>query len=188
MSFFIINREPVFIPWNRYRELSREFTKDKDPIDKISAHIEGEANNELSRMFLDYLDKEYENNPEEFDNEYANFSLKGEDAKDNIWNLIYDYSVFYNFPLLYDARNFPEILTKNFSEFTHPMGDVFYLKFKTPIISKKILFFLIKQDYHETMIQIDCKKINTIVGNLKEFEITTETYKLIFRPNLITCE
>lgn len=192
MSFFTINEEPVFIPWDKYKKLANEFTKDKDPLDKIAAYMEGDTSKELFGMFVDYLNKEYKNNPKKFNDEYVNFYLKDEEAKKNVWNLIYDYSILYNYPILYDARDFSEIATddyqRNFNEFTHPMGDVFYLKFKIPIVSKKFLFFAPKQEYSETMIRIDCKKVNTIVGNLEEFKITTAKYTLAFYPNLIICE
>lgn len=192
MSFFTINEQPVFIPWDKYKKLANEFTKDKDPLDKIAAYMEGEASEELFKKIVAYLDKEYNNNPKKFNEEYVNFCLKGEEAKENVWNLIYDYSILYNYPLLYDARDFSEIATddyqRKFNEFTHPMGDVFYLKFKIPIVSKKLLFFGPKQEYNETMIRIDCKKVDTIEGSLKEFKITTEKYQLAFYPNLIICE
>lgn len=192
MSFFTINQEPVFIPWNKYKKLTNEFTKGKDPLDKIAAYMEGDTSKELSKMFVDYLSKEYDNNPKKFDEQYVNFNLKNEEAKENTWNLIYDYSMLYNYPLLYDARDFSEILSndyqRKFNEFTYPMGDVFYLKFKIPTVPKRSIFWGHKQDYNETMIKIDCNSVNSIVGSLKGFSITTDKYKLTFYPNLLICE
>jgi hypothetical protein len=130
MPYYIINREPVFLSWQRYKVLEQEATKGKDPTWIVSSTIAGhKESEEKSELMFNVLDQKFREDPQGFHSKWVAFDLTGEEASKNVWNLLYDYCHFYGYASLSDFRDFTEKLLADYEgeAYTYPMGRVFAL-------------------------------------------------------------
>jgi hypothetical protein len=130
MPYYLINKQPVFLSWSRYRELEELVSMGKDYLWVSSSKIAGhKESKEKSELMFGILNKKYLNNPDDFNSHWIEFDFKGQEASGNAWDLLYDYCHFYGYAFLSDLRDFSEKLIADYQGelYSYPMGRVFAL-------------------------------------------------------------
>ncbi|MDP2896663.1 MAG: hypothetical protein Q8Q12_08905 [bacterium] len=54
---------------------------------------------------MTYLPKRFTDDPENFVSHYCHFDLNGQEARDNVWDLLYDYCLLNGVSVLTDLRH-----------------------------------------------------------------------------------
>ncbi|MCH7964903.1 MAG: hypothetical protein IH852_13305 [Bacteroidetes bacterium] len=171
MSYFIIDKLPVFLTSDKYNELREEATKDKDASWRVSSMIQGhKETEEKDELMYELLLKKYQEDKSGFLSKWYSFDIKDSGASINIWDLLYDYSVFYGYSYLEDFRDYPDKLISDYEgeSLLYPMGKVFcFTHFVKP---KKCWWkFRYKMNGRRIEFIIDVEKVKRINGNLTEF-------------------
>ncbi len=96
MSYYVIDRVPVFLTWARYYRLRDEIITGFEIADDCFFGIQGrnaEQAGQLSSAIKDLLQKKKEANEERFYVDWVTFDMDKAEASDNVWELLDDYSV-----------------------------------------------------------------------------------------------
>lgn len=186
MSYLIINKYPVFLSSNKYSEIEDEVCTDKDPRWRISSTIQGHIEaKEKHKLIYQSLKQKYDFNPSKFIVEWVKFDFKEEEARENVWDLIYDYSSLYGFSFLEDMRGSTDKFLEDYLGLSmiYPMGKTFVLAFsakQSPIRLKK--FFSKNISLIRLAINIECVK--RIIGELSDFIIDHNNIRIRCYQNL----
>lgn len=185
MSYYIVNKQPVFLSYARHKDLEHIISKDKNSLWEISSKITGhKENKEKQKLMFNTLNKKYLDNPDKFKSEWIEFDLKGKEASENVWDLLYNYCHFYGHAFLSDSRDFSEKLIADYEGelYSYPMGKVFAINHFIKFV-KWWWKFTHKVNRKTTRVIIDSMKVNCLKGNLKEFEVYFDNYKLLCDKN-----
>jgi len=181
--YHVIEKEPVFLSFEKSKLLSEETIADKSTMWKFQVHAnDGKERQESKSIEIDYLKKLYKSNPEEFREKWIYFNISGNSAKDNLYRLLNSYVLFYKKE---KTIFFRDLRQTSYNEIESRERDYEYderwpLGKKFRLLCKKGVF---KKFYFE--LEIDISKINCISGSLKEFTIQSENFEIKFSQNSI---
>lgn len=173
MSYIKIDDLNVYISAKAHKILIGEILKDETPEVRIASII---ANTKESQRFwsrlIDYLRAERSKDHKQFYEKRVKFRFTGEDAKDNLWDLFYDYCYLTGNGFLTDNRDFTERFTADYEgeALRYPMGKVFDLEF--PIknnYESGILGVLKKRSPSSFEVRINVECVKLIEGTLDSF-------------------
>jgi hypothetical protein len=186
VPYFIINRQPVFLPSERYRELEGIISEDKGPEWRIASVMAGsEESEEKSELMYDTLSRVFSEDPQHFNSHWMEFDLLGNEAAANTWDLLYDYCHYYGHAFLSDLRDIPEKLTADFlgDSYSYPMGKVFALNH---VVKPNRWWWRISRGMKGRVIRaiVDVDKVARLKGNLRRFVLYSDNYKMICGKNL----
>jgi len=117
MTFVVINRKPAYISLDKYSQMRNEY------FDNIEAW--GTLNIDLNEAIKLILKKSYKHSPGFFLDEYFWFDFRGEEARNNAWTILHDYSRYKAYCLLLDIRTDDERLRDEPQYPCYPMGKTF---------------------------------------------------------------
>ena len=177
MAYYVINKIPVFLTLDKLKTLRNYVLADKDPVYRIASMISDSPENiETKELMFNYIKQEYDKDKDKFFEDWVKFDLSHKEAKENMWDLLYDYSIYTSNCFLSDIRDQIEKIHQDFigKNFTYPMGKVFAVNFKirheNNILSK---LFYNRQHYMKIIIDVD--KVLKITGKLDDFYIFTSS-------------
>lgn len=186
MSYVIINKIPIYLSVQRFKELENEVTKDKDPIWITSSTIQGHKESiEKSELIYEFLNQKFIEDSERFLKDWLQFDFEGEEASLNVWDLLYDHCVYYGNSFLQDHRDFQEKLSSDYEgeSLIYPMGKNFTLNYRIKD-TKRLWLFQRKISYRLIQIVITTNKVYHIVGTLSNFKIYTKSFNLTCNENI----
>ena len=195
MPYYIINKKPVFLSNNRYTSLKESLLKGKTATQKVASFIRNmpEAT-ALDKSMYHFLETEYSKNPEVFHKEWVCFDLFGNDASENVWDLLYDYCYYYGITIVRDLRDFTTKLEESYEglDYNYPMGKIFVLDcyIKPLNRSRKSIFNKIRPN---VSILVNCNNTERLTGELRDFIIFSRDFivrcndkgVVVFPPNSI---
>jgi hypothetical protein len=177
MPFYIINKKPVFLTWERDNKL-REQVYGLDNV--ISSRIvqTGEKNKD-HKIFREELNRKYKESPSNFVTEWVKFDLIGEDAKYNVWDLVYDYTCYYRCGYTLDGRDEKRDANIDYSgdNYYFPQGKIFILNHYVEA-GKWYWKYTGKFKGRTVKTVIDCMKVERIIGDLSRFLIVFDNYSI----------
>lgn len=180
MSYYVINDQPVFLTWEREKALKGKALAEKSAQFRIGAIIAKTAENkEAKKLMRSYLEELYIKNPKDFYSVWAYFSMCEKDARENVWELLNDYCLYYGNAYLSDIRTVPEKLMYEHEgdPYLYPMGEAFILNHIVPT-HKWWLRYINKMADRIIKIKIEIDNISHIEGDLSNFIIYTKHINL----------
>ena len=175
MPYYNIENYKVYLSHKRGYKLDDLALAHKDRKFRSS----GRHTNEASELRFQYLSNLCRQNPEAFFSEWVEFNLRGREAQDNAWDLLYDYCHVSGIGYLADLRTKDDALMANFfgDTFTYPMGRVFALK----LLGK-----------HTIASRLGIKPRTTVTLKINTFDIvaaygTIEDFRLQFHLSKLHC-
>ncbi|SDO14954.1 hypothetical protein SAMN04487897_1099 [Paenibacillus sp. yr247] len=179
MPLFVINKIPVALTWKNDNQL-REEIFGVDGVSRSYIQIYGKKDNTY-KLQKKLLNKKCRENRDDFIKNYAMFDLSGEEASDNLWDLVYDYCAYHGSGYTSDARNFVEQLGDDYmgDNYLYPQGKVFYLDhYAAPYNLRWKLLRRKKGKIIRTV--IDARNVVRVVGSIDEFSI-------IYKDKIVKC-
>lgn len=170
MSYYVIDGIPVFLTWARYYQLRGEIIGRFEIADDCFFGVQGrnaEESTVLTSAIKELLTNKKNINEKHFYLDWVSFHLEDMEASDNIWELLYDYSVFTRncgIRSIRDAQTF--VRGKDPNTYGYSMGrliavDIYAQKSK---LARK----LFGQKRLGTLM-IDSDKVTKIQGTLDDF-------------------
>lgn len=175
MPFYKIYDKPVFITYEKSRELHIEWCKYKGlpTVGTPSITIQGsETYNEKQDFHKRFLNNLYNSNRQDFETRWFNFDIGKDQIKQNIWYLLEDYCCLSKTShLTTDHRNMGIMESLNGLDHDLPLGSSFYINNE---IKAQNLVGMIGSIFKKKFnsIKIDVYSIGRIQGNLLDFIIT----------------
>jgi hypothetical protein len=129
MPYCEINKQPVFL--SHQREVNRLALANKDATFRVSSKIAGRpAACEADQLRFQYLSELFKRDPEAFYREWVEFDLRDQEARDNAWDLLYDYCALCGIGYLVDLRSEVGTIFADLAgdSYTYPMGRIFGLR------------------------------------------------------------
>lgn len=187
MSYFIINKQPVFLSAHRYAELKRQVSVDKGADWRIASVFQGrKENRECQEMMFEALNGMCTKNPECFVEEWVRFDFRGADASENAWDLLWDFCHFYGYAFLSDLRDTPNRLAADLENdsYLYPMGRIFALdhvvrpgrwwwRFAHKMVGRKVTLL------------INTARVRQLSGSLAEFELNSDSFRLFCGKDIL---
>ena len=176
--FILVEKTPIYITQKKYNEIFRIVTKDLEPDEKIKAIIKGTKEQvENSKKFNKYLNEVYKKDKAKFFEDYK-FHLTGDEIRQEIRYLLFDFCAFYKTAKLRDFSSFQSKLMNQYENHID-YGDVIALE----IIMKKLSLKLsnLFKNFKFTCI-ININDVLEIKGeNLADFTINLKNnVKMLF--------
>lgn len=178
MPYYKIGGEAVFITHEMDGQLYSQFLANKSAAFRIESKISGTKESaEADKIIYDGLLREYSADPIQFRSRYAAICLRDKSARQNIWDVLYDYCDLTSNATLSDTRSPDQSLNHALTGdwYTQPMGKVFCLNFhvrKTWWSSTQLT------------IPIDCEAVESIDGKLSNLTITLSWGRLCLGQTL----
>ncbi|NGP90229.1 hypothetical protein [Fodinibius halophilus] len=169
MPYLEIENYPIFLTQDRERFLVQELFD--DPSKRVATELAGSPEREeYVEKTKKYLEAEFKKDKKSFLKEWFNFKLIEQEARVNLYNILVDYSYYYNQSFLQDIRSGQEkILQDRLGDsLNFPLGNSFYF-----CIKEKQNFFdkLFSTNSVESRILINSNNTYKIEGNLKSFTL-----------------
>jgi hypothetical protein len=131
MPYYEINGKPVFLSHQREAALNGLALAHKDTSFRVSSKIAGQpAAREADELRFQYLSELFKRDPEAFYREWVEFDIRDQEARDNAWDLLYDYCALYKIGELVDLRSEMGAVIADLAgdSHTYPMGRIFGLR------------------------------------------------------------
>jgi len=131
MPYYEINSKAVFLTQKREAALNGLALAHKDGRFRVSSKIAGQtAASEADKLRFQYLSELSERDPETFQRDWVEFDLRDQEARDNAWDLLYDYCAFYRIGELVDLRTESGAILADLvgDSYTYPMGRIFGMR------------------------------------------------------------
>ena len=128
MPYYEINSKPVFLSHKREAALKGLALAQKDANFRVSSKIAGQpAAREADGLRFQYLTELFKRDPDAFQREWVEFNLRDQEARENAWDLLYDYCALYNIGELVDLRSENGAIIADLvgDSYTYPMGRIF---------------------------------------------------------------
>jgi len=91
MPYCKISSYHVFLHRSLQSQISSEVLKDKPSVYKVSSFISGsETNKEKETEIICWLEQKFKENPSHFKEQFVNFTLIGQNARSDVFELLYD--------------------------------------------------------------------------------------------------
>ena len=181
MPYCEINKHPVFLSHQRYERLNGLALADKGSVFAVASSIAGfpEAR-EADRMRFRYLTALSKQDPGAFYREWVEFDLRGQEAADNAWDLLYDYCSFRHIGYLANLLSEVESVIADYVEVSaaNPMGRTFGLRVSTGHTHAS--FFHLRQRPKVTVI-VDTSQAVRAYGTLAGFRIEFRHWAFVCR-------
>ncbi|MNW51354.1 hypothetical protein D3C74_288380 [compost metagenome] len=179
MPFFVINKIPVFLTWDRDKELREEIFGIENVFGSYIQRY-GQKNNDYKKI-KKALYKKYLQNKMAFVKEWSEFDLYGEDAASNMWDLIYDYCAYYGCGYTSDIRDETSFFVDDSmgQSFLFPQGRTFMLNYYVAPYNWRWKYIRRKKGITITTV-IDATNVERIVGTLANFTI-------FYKDRIIKC-
>lgn len=175
MPYYLVSNDVVFIHRNLYSQMFEEITKNMGAVSKMKVGTRGTKESiEVDKKIYEFLVKIKQKSNSDFEKNYVNFDLKEDDARLNVWDLLYDYCHYYDRGSLIDIRDFVDKLKDDYKGFgsLYPMGEVFHLRLSI----EKYKWWHFKKTKQYISFVIDINKVSRIVGCLRHFYIYTDNF------------
>jgi hypothetical protein len=186
MPYCMVNNQPVFLYTSRYKAIQEKALKDKSAAQKVSGIIAGtKESKEVQEYIYNYLRKQYDEDPVNFHTNWVAFNITGKEAAQEVWDILSDYCKYYGYAYLSDLRDFMKEQTDdhNGDSYKYPMGQVFALNhFVQP--ARWWWRYTQKMNGRTLSLVIVAKTVQRLVGDLANFTIYTNEYRLNCGPNL----
>jgi hypothetical protein len=180
MSYCIINNQPVFLHSSRYKEIREQALKGKNPTQETASIIAGtKEGKEVDKSVYEFLRMQHEKDPVNFHINWAAFDITGDEAVQEVWDLLYDYCNYYGYGYLSDLRNFAQQLTDEPVGDSHkyPMGQVFALNhFVKPV--RWWWKYTRKMNGRTVSVIIVAKNVYRLVGDLTNFTVYAKEFRM----------
>lgn len=171
MPFYKIDRHMVFLSHDRWSKINGLALGHKDPSFRIDSMIAGRPQvREADKLRFRQLTKICRDDPETFVREWVEFDLRGREAQENAWDLLYDYCVLSQIGYLTNMRSKMDSIIADFAgdSYTHPMGRVFGMR----VIGRQTWASLLQIKPRPTItIEIDTDHIVSAAGTLDDFRL-----------------
>ncbi|MFD2878802.1 hypothetical protein ACFTAO_27175 [Paenibacillus rhizoplanae] len=180
MPLFVVNKIPLTLTWETDRILREEIYGVGNVMKSYIVR-----SNEKKITHIDFkkklLHKKYREDPETFIERFVKFDLRGEEACENLWDILYDYCAYYGSGYPSDKRDIEERIFDEYNEsqFIYPQGKVFYLYHYAPSLSLKEKLLKQKKGIIVRNL-IDTRNVMRVVGTLDKFLI-------MFNDRVIRC-
>jgi len=121
-------------------------------------------------MRFKYLTELSKQDPEAFYREWVEFDYRDQEARDNVWSLLYSYCDFRQIGYLIDFRSEIASIIADYAGDSHanPMGQVFGLRVRT---EHTLASFLRLRQRPMVTIVVDTSQVMRAYGTLAEFSI-----------------
>lgn len=176
MSYYLINKQPIFLSLSRDKQIRKEALKDKDAEYRVASMIAGtEESIEAQRLMFNVLKAKYDKDPERFYSEWVKFDIVGDEASQNVWDLLYDYCDYHRYAYLSDLRDPVKKIVDDYegNSYTFPMGRVFVLEhFVKP--ARWWWKYTHKMSSRTIRLIIPSENVCRLVGDLINFVIFTK--------------
>ncbi|MFC6650290.1 hypothetical protein [Paenibacillus rhizoplanae] len=179
MPLFVVNKIPLTLTWETDRILREEIYGVGNVMK--SYIVRSNEKNNTHRLQKKLLHKKYREDPETFIERFVKFDLRGEEACENLWDILYDYCAYYGSGYPSDKRDIEERIFDEYNEsqFIYPQGKVFYLYHYAPSLSLKEKLLKQKKGIIVRNL-IDTRNVMRVVGTLDKFLI-------MFNDRVIRC-
>ena len=171
MPFYKIERHKVFLSHDRWLKINSLAMAHKAPEFRVSSMIAGQpAAREADELRFRQLTKLCRDDPYAFVREWVEFDLRGREAQENAWDLLYDYCVLSRIGYLTDMRSEMHAIIADYAgdSYTYPMGRVFALR----VLGGQSLASLLHLRPRPTLtLEIDTGQIISAAGTLEDFRL-----------------
>jgi hypothetical protein len=171
MPYYKIKRNKVFLSHDRWLKLNSLAMAHKDPHFRVTSMFAGEkAAREADELRFQQLAKFYQEDPDTFHREWVEFNLKGREAQDNAWDLLYDYCSLSRIGYLEDMRSEVQAFVADYvgDSYTYPMGRVFALRV---FAGHTVASFLHLRSRPTLTLEIQTSQIVSAIGTLEDFRL-----------------
>lgn len=171
MSYYVIDGTPVFLTWAKYYQLREEIMSRLDIADDCFYGIRGWNSKEaglLRSAINDLLQEKKRINEQTFYTHWVSFKMDKDEAADNVWELLFDYSHLTRNSAVRVVREDENISNSlDNSTFCYPMGRIFALD----LLANKgpMLRWLFRNKRCTGTLLIDSDKVASIKGTLNDF-------------------
>lgn len=171
MPYYEINSKPVFLSHKREAALNGLALAQKDAKFRVSSKFAGRpAAREADGLRFQYLTELFKRDPAAFQREWVEFDLRDQEARENAWDLLYDYCAVYNIGELVDLRSENGAIIADLvgDSYTHPMGRIFGVR----VLGAYTLasFFHLRPRSGVTLV-IDTSQVISACGVLTNFRL-----------------
>lgn len=181
MAYFTIRQSAVFLSDERYRAVHQEVGRDKDASWRIGSMISGNpAVAEKVALMQKWLEAKHDANPASFREEWVKFDLRGKEASENAWDLLYDWCSLRGYSYLSDTRSEVEQLVSGWSanSFQYPMGRSFSLNHR--VFEQRSWWRVFSRPSYRTVaVHIDIDEVTQLIGTLDRFVVLGSRIALI---------
>lgn len=181
MGYFNVGKYKIFYSDNRFLEINKPFYEKLSGIDMIGMKIlgiDGKLNKnaaKLQNLQIQKVQEDYKKlSREAFIKKWVHFDFVTDEAKNNSWEILYDYFHIQRNGFIKDLRDSGQQIIDDFSgsnNYTFPQGEVVELKFR--LTSNHNFFEKIFRKSHYLTTILDLTKIQRIQGSLTNLEIRT---------------
>ena len=166
-----------------------EVLKDRPSVYKVSSFISGsEASKEKESAVIYWLEQKLKENPSHFKEQFVKFSLSGQDARSDAFDLLYDWCSLSKLGRITDDRDTVDKLTSNYEgdSLLFPVGKVFHIVLKA--IPHNSFINRLFSSSKEVRVEIDTQKISRLEGVISDFTLVMEQVVLSFNNKGIEIE
>ena len=173
MPYYHIERYKVFLSHDRWLKINSLAMAHKDPQFRVSSIIAGQpAAREADELRFQQLTKLCREDPDTFFREWVEFDLRGREAQENAWDLLYDYCALSRIGYLADMRSEVHAVLADYAgdSYTYPMGRVFALRVSASHTLASLLH-LRPRPRPKLTLEIQTSQIERAFGTLEDFRI-----------------
>jgi len=169
MPYYVIERYKVFLSHSRLSAINEIALAHKDPFFRVSSTTEGNPEvREADELRFQYLTNLCRKNRTRFYQEWVKFDLRGQEAQENAWDLLYDYCALTRIGNLEDTRSEVHAILAEYAgdSYTYPMGRIFALR----VPGRHSLASLLQLKPRPMLkLDVDTSKIVSASGTLEDF-------------------
>lgn len=182
MPYIEIENYPIVLTTDREKFLVHKLFD--DPLKRAATKLaDTPEREEYIEKIKEYLEEEFKKNKKKFLKEWFNFNLTEREARVNLYDILVDYSYYYNHSYLEDFRSEQQkILQHRLGDsLNFPLGNYFYF-----CIKEKRNFFdkLFKTNSVESRILLNSSNVFKIKGNLKSFSLYMDGMVLLLADKI----
>lgn len=189
MSYCKISHCHVFLHRSLHSQILSEVLKDKPSVYKVSSFISGsDANKETENEIIYWLEQKFKENPSHFKEQFVKFSLIGEDARSDVFDLLFDWCSLSKLGRIADNRDVVDNLISDHEgeSLLHPAGKVFHIVVKA--IPHNSFINRLFSSFKEVRVEIDTQKVSRLEGVISDFNLVMGQIVLSFNTKGIKIE
>ncbi|WP_172249968.1 hypothetical protein [Saccharibacillus deserti] len=170
MPYFIIDKLPVHLTASNDVVIRRElYGEDNLTISYIKGY-----DDKFNQKTVGLLKQKYREDRGKFIEDWVRFDLQDSEAKEGVFDLLYDYCAFRRCGFLSKNQNddYELDILKDYDEFIYPLGLQYYLNLFAP--PTKLLNRILNKKSVSSRILIDVNHIIRVKGELRGFVVETD--------------
>ncbi|WP_044302344.1 hypothetical protein [Rhodopirellula sallentina] len=178
MPYYTIAGKHVFMTHHRTDKAQQLALAEKDIRWQAKTFFDTPERREACGIVDSFLRNLAATDPDGFDRDWVQIHLEGDEASNNVWDLLYDYCNLSSAASLIDIRNNEQRDIDNFmnNSYTHPMGKVFAIEAMGP----KRWF---KRQAGVRVI-INAERVSAVHGTLSNFTFVSDGVRIHCSKNL----